>query len=218
MNQIESTAQSININAFLADSRAYLAINDRRGAAREQSAISSVTARLQRSTMSSYRKVAQSFLLIAGLGAFAAGPVMADPGCGYMGAQRGGYQGAHQEHHAKMMEQHHKQLHEALKLTPEQEPAWNKLMETEKPRPAQSDGQAEDWAKLKAPERAEKMLELAKARQVVMAEHVAALKTFYALLTPEQQKIFEEQHAPRKGMRGKSGPKMSSPDMTPTKP
>ena len=69
-------------------------------------------------------------------------------------------------------------------------------METEKPRPAQSGSEAEDWTKLKAPERAEKMLELSKARQVVMAEHVAALKTFYALLTPKQQKIFEEQHAP----------------------
>lgn len=215
MKQTETTPQSISIDSFLADSRAYLAINDRQGAARQQSAISIVTAKLQRNTMNSYRKVAQSFLLAAGLGAFVAGPVMADPGCGYMGAQRGGQQGAHQEHRAKMMEQHHKQLHESLKLTPEQEPAWSKLMETEQHRPKMSGSQADDWAKLKAPERAEKMLELSKARQAVMAEHVAALKTFYATLTPEQQKIFEDQHAPRKGMRGKSGPKMPSPDKSP---
>ncbi|MBK9785968.1 MAG: Spy/CpxP family protein refolding chaperone [Betaproteobacteria bacterium] len=62
----------------------------------------------------------------------------------------------YQEHHAKMMEQHHKQLPEALKLTPEQEPAWNKLMETGAQASAGS-GEAEDWTKLKAPERAEKM-------------------------------------------------------------
>jgi periplasmic protein CpxP/Spy len=171
----------------------------------------SLTSRLPRTYMSSCRKVAQSFLLAAGVGAFAAAPAMADPGCAYTGGNT--------ERHAKMMEQHHTRLHEALKLTDEQEPAWKKLLESEQPRPALSGGKPEDWAKLNAPERAEKMLELAKARQVQMAEHVAALKAFYATLTPEQQKIFEDFHAgPRGGMSGKPGPRASSTTQAPGKP
>lgn len=158
--------------------------------------------------MNSYRKVAQSFFLAVGFGAFVAGPVMADPGCGP--------RGSHQEHHARMMEQHHKQLHDALKLTPEQESGWTKLMESEQPRPALSGGKPDDWAKLNAPERAEKMLELSKARQVQMAEHVRALKAFYATLTPEQQKAFEDYHAaPRNGMRGGMSPQAPAAEKAP---
>jgi Spy/CpxP family protein refolding chaperone len=199
MSHIENSPEAMNIKAFLAESRNYLALNDSRSAAERQTTVSTVTTETQRSTMNSYRKLAQSLLLVAGLGAVAAGPVMADPGCGPMGS--------HQERHAHMKEQHHKQLHDALKLTPEQEPAWAKLMESEQARPALSGGQPEDWAKLKAPERAEKMLELMKGRQAQMTEHVAALKTFYATLTPAQQATFDEHHAaPRRGMRGKAAP------------
>ena len=210
MNHLENI-QAMNIQAFLAASREYLALDEKSGTARQQTVVSTVIARLQRTSMNSYRKAAQSFFLAVGFGAVVAGPAMADPGCGPMGS--------HQEHHAKMMEQHHTQLHDALKLTPAQEPGWNKLMESEQPRPALSGGQPEDWAKLNAPERAEKMLELAKARQVQMAEHVAALKTFYATLTPEQQKAFEEYHAaPRNGMRGKMPPKAPGAAIAPAKP
>ena len=152
--------------------------------------------------MNSYRKIVQSLLLAAGVGAFTAVPAMADPGCGHM---RG-----HSERHAKMLEQHHHQLHDALKLTAEQEPAWKTLIESEQSGPAMSSRQTEDWSKLNAPERAERMLELAKARQVQMTEHVTALKGFYATLTPEQQKTFETFHAGRHGgMAGKPGPKTS---------
>ena len=160
--------------------------------------------------MISYRKAVQSILIAAGISAFAAGPALADHGCGHMGG--------HAEQHVKMMEQHHTQLHDALKLTAEQEPAWKKLMDAEQPRPALSGGQPEDWAKLNAPERAEKMLELSKARQVQMAEHVTALKALYAVLSPEQQKTFEDFHAAHHGrMNGKPG-KASSTDKAPAKP
>ena len=163
--------------------------------------------------MNSYRRLAQSVLLATGLGAFLAGPVFADPGCGPMGGHE-----AHAEHHSKMMEQHHKQLHDALKLTSEQEAGWKKLMESEEPRPSTSGaGQREDWAKLSTPERAEKMLELGKARQEHMAEYVAALKGFYATLSVEQKKTFEDMHADQRGsMRGKPG--MKSPAVVPPPP
>lgn len=63
------------------------------------------------------------------------------------------------------------------------------------------------------------MLEFAKARQEQMSEHVAALKAFYATLTPEQQQIFEDHHAaPRRGMRGMSAPKMPGAGKADAKP
>ena len=109
--------------------------------------------------------------------------------------------GNQHERHAKQMDQHHKILHEALKLTAAQEPGWQKLIDSEHPKAAANAGEAIDWSKLTAPERAEKMLELSKIRQEQMAEHVAALKVFYASLTSEQQKAFEDAHAtPRAGM------------------
>lgn len=169
---------------------------------------------LRRKNMKSYRRLAQSVLLATGLGAFLAGPAFADRGCGAMGGHE-----AHHEHHGKMMEQHHKQLHDALKLTPEQEPGWKKLMESEQPKPSSAGAaQREDWSKLSTPERAEKTLELYKARQEHMTEYVAALKGFYATLSPEQKKIFEDMHASqRSGMRGKPGPRNPGPATSPVK-
>lgn len=46
-------------------------------------------------------------------------------------ASRGGYW----EHRSETMEQHHKRLHTALKLTPEQESAWTRLVDAVPPRP-----------------------------------------------------------------------------------
>ena len=166
--------------------------------------------------MNSPRKIIQALLLSIGIGALSAGPVLADPACQHEG--RPGMQ-------AKNMEEHHKQLHEALKLTAEQEPGWKKLLDSEHPAgmpgmPGKAD--QEDWSKLKAPERAEKMLELSKAHQAAMAEHVAALKSFYASLTPQQQAAFEEFHSAHQhghhGMRGKPSSKAPETSAAPVKP
>lgn len=197
MTPIANAPQPQHILAFLRTSRQYLGLAEEKSAATPPPRHSVMTSTMQRTSMSTYRKLIHSFLLATGVAALAVGPAMADPGCGHMGG--------HSERHAQRLEQHHQQLHDALKLTAEQEPAWKKLMDSEKPRAAAQDGKPEDWAKLKAPERAEKMLELSKARQEQMAEHVAALKALYAVLTPEQQKTFEDFHAGhRRGMGGKT--------------
>lgn len=152
----------------------------------------------ERKIVTPSRKLIPSLLLATGLGAFLAAPSFADGGCGGMGGSH------HGEQHAKHQEAHHKMLHDALKLTAEQEPGWKKLMESEQHKP--STAQPVDWAKLTAPQRAEKMLEFSKARQEQMGEHVAALKVFYATLTTEQQKTFDDFHSgSRNAMRGKSG-------------
>lgn len=116
-------------------------------------------------------------------------------------------------HHGERMKQHHQRLHDALKLTPQQEGAWTKFQEShpfagnaKRPDPA-------DMAKLTAPERAEKMLERQKQHQEAMSQHVNAMKDFYAQLTPEQKKVFDEQTMMgKRGQRGgKSGPGPQGP-------
>ena len=170
---------------------------------------------LPRKKMNTYRQLAQSLLLATGLGALFAAPAFAESPCGSMG----GYE-ARAEHQAKRMEQHHMQLHEALKLTAEQEPGWKKLMDSEQAKPSTSGAtKPENWTKLTTPERAEKMLELGKARQEHMTEYVGALKSFYASLSAEQKTTFEEMHASQqRGMRGKPGGRNNGAGPAPAKP
>ena len=107
------------------------------------------------------------------------------------------------------MKQHQQRLHDALKLNPEQEKAWEKFQASHPfaaggQRPNRAENRAE-MEKLTAPERAEKMLEWQKKHQESMTQHVAALRAFYDQLTPEQKKVFDEQHMPR-GPRGERKP------------
>lgn len=136
--------------------------------------------------MNPYRKITHAILLVASLGTMAAAPALAAPACDHDNDRQGW--------HARKWEQHHARLHDALKLTAEQEPGWKKLLESEPPRAGQGRAEREDWSKLSTPERAEKRLELSKARQAQATEHLAALKAFYATLTPEQQTIFDGFH------------------------
>ncbi len=164
--------------------------------------------------MNSYRKIAPSLLLAAGLSAVFAAPVFAEPGCGPMGGRD-----YRHEQYSKNMEQHQKMLHDTLKLTPAQEAGWKKLIDSEQPMQAANMSKHEDWSKLSAPERADKMLELSKARQEHMTEHVVALKAFYASLTPAQQKSFEDFHAGSlSAMGGKHRSGMNKPEKMPATP
>lgn len=82
-------------------------------------------------------------------------------------------------------------LHDLLKLTAAQEPAWATFAAAMKPAAgAHADRAA--MAALPAPERLEQRLAMAKTHVAAMETRLAALKTFYAVLTPEQQKIFDE--------------------------
>lgn len=145
--------------------------------------------------MKSQRNLITTLLVASGM-ALVALPALADRGdCGPMGGWEK-FQGQRGER----MQQHQQKLHDALKLSPDQEAAWKKFTESMQAtaRPERPDPGA--WAKLTTPERAEKMLEFSKQRQDRMAEHVAALKTFYAVLTPEQKKLFDDSHpGPRAG-------------------
>lgn len=153
-------------------------------------------------------------LMAAGL-AYSQGPMggaqcdMTGP-YGAMQGQAMSHRGMGQKDPAKMqarMDARHAALKEQLKLTPEQEAAWASFAASHKV-PAGMKGQPmemPDLSKLTTPERIDKMKELRAQR---MAERTAAMdqraeatKAFYAALTPEQQKVFDDQTMLRRGSR-----------------
>ena len=70
-------------------------------------------------------------------------------------------------------------------------------------KPAMPDGprpQRGEFAKLTAPERLSKMIEMTKQREAKMEAHLTALTAFYGQLTPEQKKVFDD-----RAMGGKHG-------------
>jgi len=120
-----------------------------------------------------------------------AGP-MGGPGGGPMGSgpMHGPMGGGMMNHEA--MQQN---LHDQLKLTADQEGAWKTFIGSMKPPQSTPKDSTADWGKLTTPQRADKMLAMAKMHQQEMESHVKALKTFYAALTPAQQKIFDNVHS-----------------------
>ncbi len=98
--------------------------------------------------------------------------------------------GFNKEKSAERMQQRQARLHDQLKLGAEQEPAWKAF--TEKMKPAGGDRPKHaELAGLKAPERMERMAAMMQQREGRMAERVAAVKEFYAVLTPAQQQVFD---------------------------
>jgi Spy/CpxP family protein refolding chaperone len=97
-----------------------------------------------------------------------------------------------------------------LKLTPAQEGAWKSFVDARKPAAPAANLQRPDpveMAKLTTPERLDKMKTLREEHQKAMTKHDEATRTFYAALTPEQQKVFDavtlpgHGHGDRKGFR-----------------
>ena len=109
--------------------------------------------------------------------------------------------------HTQRHAEHQTQLKAALKITASQEAAWNAYVAGTAPNPpASAPGMTkEDWFKLTTPQRLEKMQAHRAERDAVMSKRIDAVKTFYAALTPEQQKVFDTQaHGGfhRAGMKG----------------
>lgn len=100
------------------------------------------------------------------------------------------------------MDQRAKRMHDALKITPAQEGAWQAYLSALKsnmPQRGQFDRAA--FKQMPAPERMEKRIEMARGHITRMENNLAATKTFYAQLAPEQQKLFDEK-AGRFSQRG----------------
>lgn len=134
-----------------------------------------------------------------------------------------GHHGMGMKDPAKMqakMDKHHAALKAELKLTAAQEPAWTAFLESHKS-PAGMKGQPPaampDLAKLTTPERLDKMKELRAQRMsemtAAMDKRAEATKAFYAVLTPEQQKVFDAQSM--QGSRGHWGMHAGKANMQP---
>ena len=83
-------------------------------------------------------------------------------------------------------------LRAALQLQPSQDAALNGFLDAMKPHGGmEHPGMHGQMQALTTPERLDKMLAHADARHTEMVAHVAAVKQFYAQLSPSQQKAFD---------------------------
>ena len=89
-------------------------------------------------------------------------------------------------------------LKDKLKLTPAQEPAWTSFAASMQPPAPHGRVEPGDMAKLTTPERIDKMRAMRAQRQAEMDKRGDAAKTFYATLTPEQQKVFDANAMPHR--------------------
>jgi hypothetical protein len=91
-------------------------------------------------------------------------------------------------------------LHEALRLTPAQEPGWRAFVAASQTSPEQTARQRAAQTmlpRLTAPQRVDLSVAAMRADLRTLEARGEALKTFYATLTPEQQHTFDLQTAPR---------------------
>ena len=140
-------------------------------------------------------------------------PVFAQPAAG-PGADMPRAQRMHdwQERREQHFAERAAQLKEALKLTPEQEPAWQEFMAAmqRKPEHARLDMNPDDFAKLSTPERLDRMRALREQHAAEADQRDQAIKAFYAKLSPQQQKTFDAHFMPRHGKEG-PGPRDRRP-------
>jgi periplasmic protein CpxP/Spy len=107
---------------------------------------------------------------------------------------------------AKMQERMAKRLDalkQKLQLSSGQEAGWTTYVAALKPTGMQRPDRAE-FAKLSTPERIDRMRELRAARMAEMDKRGDATKTFYATLSADQKKVFDDETA-RRGHHGRGG-------------
>jgi periplasmic protein CpxP/Spy len=141
--------------------------------------------------MNSFQK--SLVIAVASLGVGSAAVAASDPGSS--STDRGSHWGAFGSHGAKFAERIAKrqaELHDKLNLSPTQEATWktftDKLQATAPARP-----EGASTVTMTAPERADRMVTFLQTAQQRAAARAQAVKEFYAVLSPEQQKIFDSQ-------------------------
>ncbi len=99
--------------------------------------------------------------------------------------------GFNKEKFIEHMQQREARLHAQLNLSAAQESDWKTFIEKIKPAAGEIPHH-EELAGLKAPERMERIAERMQRRGARMTERVAAVTVFYAVLTPAQRKVFDD--------------------------
>ena len=144
--------------------------------------------------------VIAAFLATLGLSAGAqtppAGAVAPSGAAGMTG--RGAMMQQHMERLQQRRAQREASLKQILQITPAQEGAWDAWIAARRPSDRQRPDRAE-FAQLTTPERIDRMRALRATRIAEMDRRADATKTFYAALTPAQQKAFDALTARRMG-------------------
>lgn len=107
------------------------------------------------------------------------------------------------EQQKRMAERHSQRMAELktqLKISPAQEGAWNSYASAMQPKARGERPSREEMQKLNTPQRIDRMQALQAERAAEMKARGDATKAFYAQLTPDQQKIFDERA--KRGPRG----------------
>jgi hypothetical protein len=152
--------------------------------------------------MNAVRKSIATAIAVAALGLATGGVAVSDavaasPGEGF---HRTAF-GSHDAKSAERMAKRQAALHDKLGLSPTQEAAWktfsDKLQATA---PVRSE--AAPVANMTAPERADRMVAFLQTAQQRAATRAQAVKEFYSVLSPEQQKVFDSQFHGRHHHRG----------------
>jgi Spy/CpxP family protein refolding chaperone len=121
---------------------------------------------------------------------------------GRMAMHDGADQGKFAEKMKERMAKHQAEMHDKLKLSAAQEPAWKTYVASMAPPAAMPQRPSRaDMEKMSAPERMEKMLAMMKEHEAHMSQRLAAMKTFYAVLSPEQKKVFNDNFRMMHGRR-----------------
>lgn len=102
---------------------------------------------------------------------------------------------------AERMAKHEARMHESLMLTPAQEPAWQKFIGATRPaqQPMQQRPDRKAFEAMSAPDRMSQFIGMEKKHIAMQESHLEALKTFYAVLTPQQRIVFDHMKQPHHG-------------------
>jgi hypothetical protein len=99
-----------------------------------------------------------------------------------------GEPGKNPEQMKERFAKHQAELHDTLKITAAQEPAWKTFIQSVTPKAMPQREDFKELDKLTTPQRMEKMLENERASSGI-AGSSGCYQDFHATLTPEQQKI-----------------------------
>lgn len=108
----------------------------------------------------------------------------------------------HLERRQQRVAQRQERLKQILQITPAQEGAWSTWIASRQAGKPLQRGQRAELARLTTPERIDRMRTLRAARAAEADRRGEATKTFYAALTPAQQKAFDALQAERGFGRG----------------
>ena len=151
-----------------------------------------------------HAKMISGFIAAAALSAAAhAAPPAPEQGGPDHGAMQGMHQGRDGGDFKERIARRQAALHDKLKLSASQEAAWKTYISAATPPAPPARPDRAQWEKMSAPERMEKMIGMMKEREGQMETLLAAMKTFYATLSPLQQQIFNDNVG--RGMGGMGG-------------